>query len=152
MGYPQPRQKKLNRTFPWIYKISKDYVRSTDWKLDEEFDSEWLHISQDGTITVKANATGYAWDGCTPKLSILHLRVIGVPDGHVDYRTMKPYTYYASLVHDALYQYLETVPVPKAQIDRLFLEMLDDFRLRWLYYIAVKLFGGLGVRQRNLAA
>lgn len=101
-------------------------------------------------VTVKANESGYAWDGCTPKWSLLNLVIVGVPDGHVDHRTMKPFTYHASLVHDALYQYLDSVPVPKAEIDRLFLKMLGDFKLRRLYYLAVKYFGGRGVKQKGI--
>ncbi len=124
--------------------------RDTGWVLQEEFVSEWLHISKEGVVTVKANQNGYAWDGCTPKISVFNLSVIGVPDGHVDYRTMKPFTYYASLVHDALYQYLEFVPVSKAQVDRLFLKMLKEFKPRRFYYLAVKHFGGRGVVQRNV--
>ena len=151
-NYPTPRPKP-SRTFPWIYKIEQDYVyRDTGWVLQEDFVSEWLHISQQGVITVKANQHGYAWDGCTPKVSVFNLFVIGVPDGHVDYRSMKPYTYYASLVHDTLYQYLEDVPVAKAEIDGLFLKMLKDFKLRRLYYLAVKYFGGRGIVQQNPAA
>jgi hypothetical protein len=147
---PAPRP-KANRTFPWIYKIEQDFVyRDTGWILQQEYVSEWLHISQQGVITVKANQKGYAWDGCTPKKSVFNLFIIGIPDGHVDYRTMQPYTYYASLVHDALYQYLESVPVSKAQIDQLFLKMLKDFKLRRLYYLAVKNFGGRGVVQKGL--
>lgn len=76
--------------------------------------------------------------------------MIGTPDGHIDHRTMKPYTYYASLVHDVLYQYLDSVPVSKAQIDRLFLQMLGDFKLRKLYYFCVKHLAGRGVIQHGL--
>ena len=148
--YPAPRPKP-NRSFPWIYKIEENFVyRETGWVLQKAFESEWLNISEQGVITVKANRNGYAWDGCTPKASVFNLFVVGIPDGHVNYRTMKPYTYYASLVHDALYQYLDTVPVPKSQIDRLFLKMLKDFKLRRLYYLAVKNFGGRGVVQKGL--
>jgi len=149
--FPLPREKAHRGNFPWIYKITEDYhYQATGWTLEEVFESEWLRISREGVITVKANQKGYAWDGCTPKVSLLNLWVIGVPDGHVDYRTMQPYTYYASLVHDALYQYLASVPVSKGQIDRLFLKMMGDFKLRYIYYAFVRLFGGLGVRQRRV--
>jgi hypothetical protein len=140
--YPEPRAKLRKGNFPYKFKILEDFTYGdTGWILEHEFQSKWLHISTKGEITVKANETGYAWDGCTPKWSFLNLAIIGVPDGHVDYRTMKPFTYHASLVHDALYQYLDSVPVSKADIDRLFLKMLGDFKLRWVYYIAVRLFG-----------
>ena len=100
-------------------------------------------------MTVKANE-GYSWDGCTPKRSFLNLSIIGVPDGHIDYRTMRPFTYHASLVHDALYQYLDTIPVRKKEVDWLFLIMLGDFKLRWIYYVMVRLFGGRGVKQLGI--
>ncbi len=112
--------------------------------------SEWLEITTSGQITVKANQDGYSWDGCTPKRSVLNLFIVGVPDGHIDYRTMMPYTYYASLVHDALYQYLNSVPVSKDKIDLLFLEMLGDFKLRKLYHFFVKHLGGRGVVQLGI--
>ena len=148
--WPQPREIVRSGNFPYIFKIEQDYTHPTSWSLEEPFESEWLEISVDGLIRIKANDSGYAWDGCTPKFSFFNLWVIGVPDGHVDYRTMQPYTYYASLVHDALYQYLDTVPVPKADVDQLFLEMLGDFKLRKLYYQSVRMFGGRGVVQQGL--
>ena len=150
-AFPQPMEKQRKGNFPYKFKITEDYVYSdTGWTLEEEFESKWLHVGTNGAVTVKANEDGYAWDGCTLKWSILNLKIVGVPDGHVDYRTMKAYTYFASLVHDALYQYLDTVPVSKDKIDRLFLKMLGDFKLRWLYYLAVKYFGGLGVKQHGV--
>lgn len=149
--YPTPREKLRTGNFPYKYKITEDYVYSdTGWTLDKAFESRWLTISQDGVVTVKANENGYAWDGCTPKKSLFNLWIIGVPDGHVDHRTMLPFTYHASLVHDALYQYLDTIPVTKDQVDSLFLKMLGDFKLRKIYYFFVKHFGGIGVQQKGL--
>ena len=86
----------------------------------------------------------------TPKLNLFDLAVIGVPDGIIDIKTMKPKTYFASLVHDAFYQYLEDVPVTKAEVDRLFYEMLGDFWLRRVYYFMVRCFGARGVEQRGI--
>lgn len=149
--YPQPIHKPRRGNFVYKFIIMKDYVyRDTGWILDEPFEAQWLEISKQGCITVKANETGYAWDGCTPKWSFLNLAIIGVPDGHIDLRTGKPYTYYASMVHDALYQYLDSVPVTKARIDKLFHKMLGDFKLRDLYYFCAKRFGGVGVVQRGI--
>jgi hypothetical protein len=149
--FPTPISKKRKGNYPYKFKITEDYLYSdTKWKLSQEFNSRWLIISMDGRVTVKANETGYAWDGCTPKKSILNLFMVGVPDGHVDYRTMHPFTYFASMVHDALYQYLDTVPVTKKQIDQLFLQMLGDFKPRYIYYFFVRLFGGRGVKQKNI--
>lgn len=142
--FPRPRSRQRKGNYPYKFRIDEDFVYAdTGWRLSRPFDSRWLSISVDGKVTVKANETGYAWDGCTPKKSLLNLVIVGVPDGHIDYRTMKPYAYYASMVHDALYQYLYSVPVSRRQIDRLFLQMLGDFKLRYVYYAFVRLFGGL---------
>lgn len=151
--YPIPRDLSRGRprNYPWKFKIQSDYhYKSTI--VGKEFDSQWLRLDKDGLITIKANADGYAWDGCTPKFSFLGLAIIGIPDGHIDIDTMQPKTYYASLVHDAFYQYLTDVPVSKKEIDKLFFKMLKErfFPLSRLYYIAVRLFGGLGVNQKNI--
>lgn len=149
-AWPSPREILRRGNHPYRFKITEDYHCESGWILSEPFDSQWLSISSSGTITVKANDSGYAWDGCTPKWSLLNLWVIGTPDGHINHRTMKPYTYYASLVHDALYQYLDTVPVSKKNIDQLFLAMLGDFKPRVIYYLMVRLLGGQGVIQKGL--
>lgn len=150
--FPAPRDRfagKLRR-FPWIFKIHSDFQFQSIHR-DKSFDSKWLRLEPDGTVTVKANGSGYAWDGCTPKISILGLFILGTPDGHIDIETEKPITYFASMVHDAFYQYLEDVPVSKRDIDRQFYLMLKErgFPLARLYYMAVDRFGGRGVRQKN---
>ena len=150
--FPQPIEKQRKGNHPYRFKILEDFsYADSGWGLAAPFESKWLHISQDGVITVKANESGYAWDGCTPKWSFLNVAIVGVPDGHIDHRTMKPFTYYASLVHDALYQYLDTVPISKAEIDLLFLRMLGDFKLAKIYYLCVKHFGARRVKQTGLA-
>ena len=149
-NWPLPREIVRKGNFPYKFKIEKDYTYESGWKLEAAYSSEWLEISISGQIRVKANENGYAWDGCTPKWSVFNLFILGVPDGHVDYRTMEPYTYFASLVHDALYQYLDSVPVSKDRIDLLFLKMLGDFKLRKVYYFFVKHFGGRRVTQSGL--
>jgi len=149
-AYPRPRHKERKGDFPYIFKEMVDFQYQTDWRLKAPFVAEWLEISVDGLVTVKANTTGYAWDGCTPKVSLLNLAIVGVPDGHVDYRTMKPFTYRASMVHDALYQYLDTIPIKKRDVDLLFLKMMGDFKLRHVYHFFVKYFGGRGVVQRGV--
>lgn len=141
--YPEPRTRQRKGNYPYKFKIHKNQSYQTDWVLPYHFKSKWLDITEDGLITVKTGARGYAWDGCTPKVSVFNLWIVGTPDGHVDYRTSKPFTHDASLFHDALYQYLDTVPVSKKKIDLLFLEMLGDFKLAKLYYWGVRLGGGL---------
>jgi hypothetical protein len=151
--YPPPRNpyEGKNKNFPWIFKIHEDF-RFRSRHIGKEFDSRWLRLEPDGMVIVKANEKGYAWDGCTPKWSLLGLVIVGTPDGHVDIRTEKPLTYYASLVHDVFYQYLEHVPVSKKEIDRQFYEMLREagFPLAGIYYLFVSLFGGLGIKQKNV--
>ena len=132
----------------WIFRLSRNY----SWKSSYTLDRDWafqdkkgrtrLLLTTDGTITV---TRGYAWDGCTPKCFILDL-VFGTPDGVVDTRTGHPKTYHASLIHDALYQFLpDGLPLSRAQADRCFLELMADadFALRNVYYSAVRAFGWL---------
>ncbi|HEY5716080.1 MAG TPA: hypothetical protein VIS54_06660 [Psychromonas sp.] len=149
-NWPVPREVIRKGNFPYKFKIVDDYSYPSGWVLENPFVSEWLEISASGQITVKANKDGYSWDGCTPKMSVLNLFIFGTPDGHIDYRTMQPYTYHASLVHDALYQYLDSLPVSKEKIDLLFLEMLGDFKLRKVYHFFTKHFGGRGVIQLGI--
>ncbi|MDX8400545.1 MAG: hypothetical protein R8K20_09915 [Gallionellaceae bacterium] len=150
MPFPKPREKLRKGNFPYIFVEHEDFPHQTDWTLERSFEAEWLSISKSGLIIVKANKTGYAWDGCSPKFDILNLVVVGVPDGHFDYRTGKAYTYRASMVHDALYQYLDSIPVSKADVDLLFLIMLGDFKPRHIYYYFVKHCGGKNVVQQGL--
>ena len=102
----------------------------------------------------------YAWDGCTPKKFFYWFAVLGTPDWWHAAQTIQTIkgqntivsqsvvwqiAHHASLVHDALYQYLDHIPVPKQEVDRLFFEMLIESGmpriLARLYYAAVVLFG-----------
>ena len=60
--------------------------------------------------------------------------------------TGKPKTYYASMVHDALYQFLDAeVPITRGQADKCFLRLMEDseFILSGIYWFAVRMFGHL---------
>jgi hypothetical protein len=122
----------MAKNYKWTLDEQKGYFKIPVSLPDCDYpfvtiQSGWLYIYN-----------GYAWDGCTPKKSVGGLFFIGTPDGHVNYKTNKPFCYYASLVHDALYQYgIGT----KAYADSLFLNLLKDFPLRKLYYWAVCKFG-----------
>jgi hypothetical protein len=135
----------------WLFKLKEDYSFKSDWiyiqlKEDLKFCDEchklWLEIKKDGMIIVKKD---YAWDGCSPKLSIFDLFWVGTPDGALDEE--KPITYYASLVHDALGQFSDRPEMPfnRQQRDLIFKEMLEqsNFKLSWFYYQAVAFFGPL---------
>lgn len=135
----------------WIYVLGEDFTYDISKYLPANFRAgcafqdrtgkRWLEIRPDGTVQIPA---GYAWDGCTPKFALWDI-VIGTPDGTPNPDTKKPKAYFASLLHDALYQFLDTgLPLTREQADRLFLELLtrDQFAPRQLYYRAVRLFGG----------
>ncbi|MGH2360849.1 MAG: DUF1353 domain-containing protein [bacterium] len=132
----------------WVYELEADFTWASgfrvdrDWAFQDRTGVTRLILGRDGAITV---TKGYAWDGCTPKLCFFDIH-IGVPDGVVDSRTRKPKTYYASLVHDALYQFLtDGLPLSRAQADRCFLRLMAEtgFALRWIFYVAVRLWGDL---------
>ena len=136
---------------PWLYRLEKDYSYSTmrlrhlsEALIVKDY-NEWISIEckspevwRSTTITIKA---GYAWDGCTPKFSILGLMVLGVPDGRLRHNV--PMTYHASLVHDALCQFRHELPITKQQVNAIFNDMLWEvgFPLRRLYVGAVNKFG-----------
>jgi hypothetical protein len=105
----------------------------------------------------------YAWDGCTPKRLFYWIAVIGTPDwwhaaqaietidhaGRIaDKDVVWQVAHHASLVHDALYQYLEHIPIDKKDVDRLFYDLLVEAGLPRLvakiYHWFVCLFGPKG--------
>lgn len=111
-----------------------------------------------------ASPRTYAWDGCTPKRQFYWVALIGTPDwwqrrgevtvvggdGVLQTRsTFWPQAHQASLVHDALYQYLGMIPIAKREVDQLFGEMLIESGfpriLAWLYRSAVHRFGATDV-------
>lgn len=114
------------------YILERDYTYSTGIK-GKHFTGRdllgkiWVIIDKNGDIVVKA---GYAWDGTT--LS---------PDF--------PETYYPSLIHDALYQFLRKgMTFTRKEIDDLFLKMMQEnnFKFAKVYYKAVRMFGGVFVQ------
>ena len=139
----------------WIYVLEGDFVHNILNHLPTGWDKSYAFFDRKGKCRLEIHSngdarvlSGYAWDGCTPKFSIFDI-LVGTPDGVPNERTKKPKTYYASLVHDVLYQFLEINPdVPKAAADKIFLELLarDGFAPRYIYYIAVSAFGGLSHR------
>lgn len=134
----------------YIYKLDEDFTYTPKLKPKRNipFKCKWLEIDEKGTITVKKN---YAWDGCSIKKSIFDLFIVGTPEGIIDYNTGKPKTYYASLVHDALYQFHSYHTIERKEIDLIFLEMLKNckFRLAYLYYFVVRKLGGAFVKEKK---
>jgi hypothetical protein len=133
---------------PWVYRLehhvswSSGHAFPEDLAFEDKIGVRWLEVTRTGAITI---LSGYSWDGCTPKVCILDLQ-FGIPDGVVDTRTGRPKTYFASLVHDVLYQFLDDgLPLTRGQVDRFFLALLGytDFTWRHIYFAAVRAFGGL---------
>ena len=58
---------------------------------------------------------------------------------------LKRQLYYPSMIHDILYDTLEQNPLSRKTIDLIFYEMckLNNFRFAFIYYIGVRLFGGI---------
>lgn len=106
----------------------------------------------------------YAWDGCTPKRFFYWLLILGTPDWWpvkekiliinkakeiVPREKYWPLAHHASLVHDALYQYLGCIPISKRNVDILFYHILLDSGM-WrpiakIYHLAVHFFGAFDV-------
>jgi hypothetical protein len=136
----------------WIFVLDENYTWNVSSHLSEILPegcafvdrrgNRWLEIHPNGDAKVLAQ---YAWDGCTPKFVVWDL-VFGTPDGMPNAKTKKPKAYYASLLHDVLYQFLDAkLPMSRREADRVFLELLtrDGFGPRWIYYFAVRMFGGV---------
>jgi len=132
----------------WLYRLDANFSWQSGLSISE--DSAFvdttgavrLILERGGRITV---TRGYSWNGCSPKFCLFDL-LVGTPDGVTDLSTGHSKTYRASLVHDALYQFLpDGLPIRRAHADACFLSLLDatGFRLRHIYYLAVRVFGGL---------
>ena len=107
----------------------------------------------------------YAWDGCTPKKWFYWFILIGTPDfWHKEEKitrlddSFKPVTktvfwqqaHHASLIHDALYQYLGIHTISKKDVDKLFYTMLRESGMNFIianfYHFAVKYFNRIDLR------
>ena len=128
------------------YQLEDDYLYHTgitgyEYSLSYTGIPGAVTIFRDGRLLIEK---GYRWDGCTPKFSIFDM-VIGTPEGEICPRTGESKTYFASLVHDALYQLSEHTfsRNERTKADELFLNLLnrDGFRAAKLYYAVVSIFG-----------
>jgi hypothetical protein len=98
----------------------------------------------------------YAWDGCTPKVLFWWVMIFGTPDWADGDRTVQEVetsgrivkrpvvwqlAHHASLVHDALCQYIDHIPLKRNEANALFREMLLKagmwWPVAWLYYFGV---------------
>ena len=116
----------------------------------------------------------YAWNGSTPKAWFHWLLLFSAPDWFKQIFELEtiaqdtpqdPFTrrsrevywqmaHKATLLHDALYQYLKHIPIPKEEVDVLFRDLLKEAGMPGviavMYHLAVHLFGGLGVSQTHV--
>jgi len=144
------RSTKKRKVYHFIHKIDEVIETNIEGFRYENSDG-WLKIEKNGKIIIKAsNERGYAWDGCTPKVEFFDL-VFGAPDGRMDFSTGKPMTYYASMVHDILYQFKKEVPISRKDADVLFKEILKEAKFKpWpIFYFLVRLFGGIFGKWKN---
>ncbi len=168
LAWPTLYQAFLLGVIMGIFRYSKQVFT---WKLDRgvkvklpiygvNYNQTYLTISPTGVLHVKRN---YAWNGCSPKFEVFGM-VFGTPEGSLpedhekqsilnnlenlsykgfDWRM--PKTYYASLIHDSLYQISEkcTGQMSREKVDMIFYQILRayNFFLAPLYYQAVKYFG-----------
>lgn len=138
---------KRSESRPKVYKYvhrKDEYIQTNITGIDYNHPEGWIRIDPTGKIYLNASCkNGYAWDGCTPKFVLFDL-IIGTPDGKLDYATEQPITYYASMLHDLLYQFKREIPLSRKDTDVLFYIILKqaNFSLRHIYYFFVRLFGG----------
>lgn len=125
---------------PWRYQLGCGYAYLSPHLGGVSYRNEWIQI-KDGWIWIRQ---GYAWDGCSPALRLPGGIWLGTPDGPL-MPDGRPQTYYASLVHDALCQWAEAIPVRQAATVALFGDMLREAGFPgWrvtLYTAAVRRFG-----------
>lgn len=128
------------------------------------------------TVTLRNNTVeydfsvkrAYAWDGCTPKRWFFWLVLVGTPDGAQKSEVIRTIddeppckkkeqfwqrAHHASLVHDALYQYLDSIPIAKKDVDNLFHEMLIESgfsgAMAKIYHLAVRYLGARDVSEND---
>lgn len=126
----------------YIYRLTEDYKHVTGIK-NREFENEWFKLEKDGTITIKgSNKNGYAWDGCSPKFKFKDV-YFGIPEGVLNAETDRSKTYFASLVHDVLYQFAKDIRsiITRKEVDDEFLLILqrDKFSLAKVYHRVVRI-------------
>ena len=130
----------------WIYVLENNFswksgrAITEDMAFEDKTGVRRLELRKNGEITVLKD---YAWDGCTPKFCLFDV-VFGVPDGVVHKITKRPKTYYVSLIHDILYQFLDDgLPLSRKDADDCFLQLMreSDFALSQIYYWVVRWFG-----------
>ena len=113
----------------WIYRLERAFT----WDGGPPVESERLFFDQKGRLRLVIDTTGsitvmagYSWNGCSPKFCLFDI-VVGAPDGVVHRETGRPKTYFASMIHDVLYQFLPAgLPYSRSQADDIFLRLMAE--------------------------
>ncbi|MCX7097841.1 MAG: DUF1353 domain-containing protein [Methylococcales bacterium] len=171
-----------DREGPWLNFVDLPVLKQTPIAANKRFYSERL-IIHNGLIIVNPGPSriidgmveydfsvrrAYAWDGCTPKRWFFWLALIGTPDWDQKSEVIRildasqpclqktvfwQRAHHASLVHDALYQYINTIPIAKKEVDQLFYDMLlasgFSVAIATLYRLAVRYFGAREVKEND---
>ena len=116
----------------YYYELIEDVTIYSPLLKGYEYSNDIMSI-QNGKIKI---LKGYAWNGASPKFTFLDV-VWGSPDG-VGKKTLK-----ATLVHDCLYQFQKEIGISRIVCDKILLFLLNDFKLKFMYYYLVRLFGWL---------
>ena len=113
------------------YTLTSEYSEYIPGLSESCYLFKWLKIVGNKIII----PAGYSWDGCSPKIKI-GSHVVGTPDFGVK-------TKYASLAHDALYQYAGLHSLPRKKCDGVFYELMkrEKFIFSTFYYATVRIFG-----------
>lgn len=137
-----------SKSVTWKYRLEENH----SWDSGEEVCDDYyffdrkrrlrLVIEKSGRITVMK---GYSWNGCSPKFCFFDI-LFGTPDGVVYEPSGRPKAYFATMIHDVLYQFLhDCLPYSRRTVDGFFLRLLkeSEFRPRWIYWIVVRGVGGI---------
>lgn len=138
------------RRRPWRYVLDDNYNFKTRLRPPAKaFTNELLTILPCGRVYITKS---YAWDGCTPSWPVFGLFYIGTPEG-IHGKDGKPKTYWASLIHDALYQFQAEHKIPYKELDEVFYEELQasEFAQVWCfcYWVAVRIFSTFFKKEVN---
>lgn len=141
---------KIDGKHLWIFKVTEHITIQTNI-LGATFENEWAYLDLMGRLTIKATPDhAFAWDGATPKYSILDV-VVGTPDGVMSTDTGKPKTYFGTLAHDVLYQFAPRNIITRTQADGVMLHQMKitKFKLRYVYYFFIRALGWIWWRKNR---
>lgn len=110
------------------YQVTKNFIYSTGFKFTKKTKHGFIYLGKDGILKIRS---GYIWDG--PSGPTINTK-----------NSMR-----ASLVHDAFYDLFRSGKLTRRlrkKIDELFYRMLRSDNMNrfraWLWYVAVRAFGG----------